>query len=740
MSPATNGMAMSSSTPSADLVRRTLERYDEPLLRQVAGKLCKPRNQWPVDELIERCVQTVGNPTVIDRRLADLGPACVQLLALVGRSRQPWWRVGHLVEMAVALGRGDGLGPVVALLEAGLLYPEFAVANRGQAQRKPSEKTESQPAPDADTPASSRDSRSRLAGAHFKDFHLWLAQSSGTYPIVFAPPEITARAHALAPPLPSCPGATTLPQAVAQEADGLDWPLRLAVLWQQVFAAPLRRTQQGGFFKRDLDRLRGDAALNAPPPDQLAEVPDPALLAVLLAGAGGLLTDADGEFRAAAFPSWWESMPAALVALWQALLQADTWDIQDGWRPEAPGGHPYPSAWLLTLVLLAALPADGWAKPAALERWVRDHHPFWRGGKASPALATFLLGLAYPLRLVRVARAADGEALVSLSALGRWLLDDGHPPALPQFPRTLLVQPNLEILAYRQGLTPPLVARLTRLANWKTLGAACTLQLEPDSVYRALESGESFETIQQTLEQHGMKALPDAVLGALRTWSNKRDRIRVYTGGALFEFNSAEDLDAALARGLQATRLSDRLAVVADDDSIDFRHFRLTATRDYALPPERCVEVEADGVTLAVDLGRSDLLIETEIGRFAEPLERTGNHARRHYRLTPESLAAGRDSGLSLQQLETWFVQRSGLPLPPAVKLLFSGSQVSPYELRRLTVLLVPTAEIADGLLQWPGTRALIASRLGPTALAVAEEHVELLRERLAALGVVFAP
>ena len=67
---------------------------------------------------------------------------------------------------------------------------------------------------------------------------------------------------------------STHPTSSFQEADGLEWLLRLAVLWQQVAAAPLRRTQQGDFFKRDFERLGQDALLNAAPADQLAQVPD----------------------------------------------------------------------------------------------------------------------------------------------------------------------------------------------------------------------------------------------------------------------------------------------------------------------------------------------------------------------------------------------------------------------------------------------------------------------------------
>jgi hypothetical protein len=73
--------------------------------------------------------------------------------------------------------------------------------------------------------------------------------------------------------------------------------------------------------------------------------------------------------------------------------------------------------------------------------------------------------------------------------------------------------------------------------------------------------------------------------------------------------------------------------------------------------------------------------------------------------------------------------------MSPAARLLLAGPLVPPLGLRRQLVLHVSTAEVADGLMQWPETRSLLLARLGPTALAVAEEKVEELRQRLGSLG-----
>src|SRR5262245_59435116 len=104
----------------AERVGATLKRYHEALVRKVAARLVRPRSQWPVEDLIARCVETLDNAPVVDRRLADLGPASRQVLALIGHSRQPQWRLGNVVELAMALGQEDGLAPVLDLLEAGL--------------------------------------------------------------------------------------------------------------------------------------------------------------------------------------------------------------------------------------------------------------------------------------------------------------------------------------------------------------------------------------------------------------------------------------------------------------------------------------------------------------------------------------------------------------------------------------------------------------------------------------------
>src|SRR5262249_22774469 len=234
----------------------------------------------------------------------------------------------------------------------------------------------------------------------------------------------------------------------------------------------------------------------------------------------------------------------------------------------------------------------------------------------------------------------------------RWLLDDGKAPTRhPEFRQTLMVQANFEILAFRQGLTPAILAGLTRFARWKSLGTACVLELQAEQVYRGLESGLHLEDMRRVLQQHGMRELPENVSEALRTWSNKRDRIVVYTDAAILEFSNTADLETALARGLVELRLSDRIGLMRHENAVDFRQLRLTSTRDYGAKAEQCLRLAEDGVTFSVDRSRSDLLLELEIARVAVPAA-AESETQSTYRFTHDSLQKALANGLTLQNLE----------------------------------------------------------------------------------------
>jgi hypothetical protein len=690
---------MTTPDPWLDRLDATLAGYDEVLIRQVAARLLKSRGHWPVEDLAQRLRLAVENAPVVDRRLRELSPACRKVLALIGLSRQPCWKVTHLLSMLAALGHADGLLPIQTLFDEGLLYPI----------RKQN-------------------------GKSLVSFQQFLASGNADTWQVFAPPQLTQRAMGEDLGLPELPAAAPV-RAEIHEADGLEWPLRFAVVWQQVAEMPLRQTQQRDFFKRDYQRLQADSLLNAPFADSLGSIPDVPLLSVAWAKAAGTLLEEGAELRTCRLSSAWEEgLFPLLRELWSALPAIETWDPIYGWQVERDTAHVFPSVYLLVLLLLARQAELGWVRLEDVETWLLDHHPFWIGGKNGAGtewFAALLLGLFFQLQLIQHATDKTGQAIIRLAPFGRWLLSgDKSPPAQAEYRQTLMVQANFEILAFRQGLTPSIIANLTRFARWKSLGTACVLELQADQVYRGLESGLHLEDMRRLLQQHGMRELPENVAEALRTWSNKRDRLVVYENATLLEFASQAELDAALARGLVELKLSDRIGLARHENAVDFRQFRLTSTRDYGAKAEQCLEMADDGVTFSVDRSRSDLLLDLEIARVAEPLANASEN-QSAFQFTHASLQKALTNGLTLQSLEEWVKERSGRPLSAAAHLLALSEKHATFQLQRCIVLSAPTAKLADGLMQFPATRQLIRERLGPVSLLVAEESVSALRQQI---------
>jgi hypothetical protein len=584
--------------------------------------------------------------------------------------------------------------------------------------------------------------------------------------------------------LPRAAGAVSQ----VRESDGLEPILRLAALWQRVRTEPLRQTQQGGLYKRDRDRLSEDPVLAGPIADSQRPIPDPALLWLALAQQVGLIErDSSGERLLAAGSGFWIDnavhLPQMIATSWLALR---SWHELDGSVAESsardlalPHLRPALLLWLSTLgdsewvalddlsefltalwpawsrVSLAAA-APGAPAPAGVAGSPSTRSRSRAGPTAdSPGpgvLELVLLGSAYPLGLVRAAEQGPSRRrVVQLTPLGRYSLALGPSPSpratVDQF---LFVQPNFELIAFRQGLTPQLVGRLSQFAWWHQLDAALGLKLTRESVVHGLDQGLTPESMLQTLARHSQRALPPGVIDAVTNWATRREHVTFYAAATLIEFGSTDQRDSAREswpdlQGAAPVAVADRFLLVEDERAVPFDRLRLTSSRDYRRSAEICVRVERDGVSLTLDPARADLMVDAELSRFADlqaPPQSAGAQARgtlpRRFLVSPASLRRAMNHGMSGTQLTEWFRRRTGGPISPAISLLLMSrtSRVPALKSTRRAILNLPAAELLDGLLQHPATSPFLGERLGPACIAIPEEHLAPLQKALRQLGI----
>lgn len=723
-----------------------LERYEGIRLYEISQALgfadsgAKPR------ALPGLIAERLGEPRALERVLLGLSPSARLALSLLALTETTIWPLNGLFHSLRSLGV-DPSSCVRQLLEPGILVLELS------------------------------------DGATVTDISRLVEDGKASVLRVIAHPAALGAVRTVRPE--GGPTAANGPLCQVRETDGLEPILRLGAVWQRVDNSPLRRTQQGTLYKRDRDRLEDDPVLAGPIADAIEPLPDMVGLWLALARGVGLLVDEPESDRIiAAPPEFWSEnaihLPQMIATRWLALR---TWHEQGGMQQEGSEVElALPYVRPVVLLWLATVAEDAWVALDDLAAHLRSLNPEWdrvsfevdppvkvvartrnprprRDSKGagepseSETLESLLLGATYQFGLVRAAEEVpSGRKLVQLTPLGRYILALGPPPAVrPPFDQFLFVQPNFEIIAYRQGLSPHLIGQFSRFAHWSQLGAALELKLTPESVYRGLEGGMTPQEMLDRLSRHSARPLPAGVAEALRTWAGRRDRVTYHASATLIEFASHAELEGALAQWPSTSRvapiaISDRLLLVEDEMSIPFQRFRLAGARDYRRAPEACLEIEPDGITLTLDLARSDLQVDAELARFADeqplqPARGSIENPRRRFRVSPSSLARALEHGLTIAVLSHWYVRRTGHEIPPAVRLLLfaAESRVPPLATSRPLVLHTPNAALLDGLIQHPGTRSYFGERLGPTSIVVPDATLPGLSVALAELGLSLA-
>ncbi|QDU60532.1 hypothetical protein Pan216_13740 [Planctomycetes bacterium Pan216] len=697
--------------------RPWLQRYSSDLLERTAERAARFSRSKKAKESSDRLVQALASKRSVGKIIDELDEAAQEALAIFRRSPLIEWRWDHAMRLLGACSIRSPYRAVQSLLTDGLLWM-----------------------------------RPSRPGEELTRFEVNDGLPIEALPVITLAAPLSESLPDQASPVKGLVG--TEASGSWRAADGWEYPMRLALLWRLATRLPIRRTQQNILFKRDQERIGQNSLLEAPFVDTPEACDQLGMLTYALAVQGGMLDRfCDEQFPTESLADHWPAdRNELLLKCLGDLIGVENWNELGEETPTGPFASEMASARFLVLYWLGSLPPEQGASVEQLASKLEQCHPPWtetgerigplrqeetRARLARKWIRKFVFGSLYQTGAVEILQTGDGEDLARLSPWGkRFLGEEVELPELPAFPGTLLAQPNHEVVVYRQGLSVELLRRLAVFCEPKTLGAALTYEISADSVYIGLEAGLSADTMIETLEQYGGREIPTGLSTSIRTWAERRERIRVFPRCSLYEFSSKSDLDDAVERGLEGTAITDRILLVAGDAGATLKNLRITSSRNYSVGSEPCVNVDADGITLHIDLAKSDLLLETELRRFADSVERESGEGPKTFRLTSKSLGRALDQGLSISFLEEWFRRRTGESPPPSAQLLFRCAARAEVEIKSLVVLRTDDEMLADGLLQHPATAACFQSRLGPKALVVEPEKSAELTGALEALGV----
>lgn len=698
-----------------DSYDEALARYSPELLAEIAQNLAKGSRAKKPAEPADVIAKTVGNEKAVRKVMEKLGAAERRALSVLRRLPPITWRWDHAVRLLETAGVPSAYTVLQELLSLGLCYM-----------------------------------RRRSDADPLVRFDVVTGAPAESLPLV----GLAAPLYELPldwDPIPG-PLEPVTPAGSWRHVDGWEWPMRLAMLWRTAQLAPIKRTQQRQLFKRDRERLVADPLLASETLDALVRLPEPGMLIYQLAMEQGWLDpSSDEQSPTAPLNELWPADVAdLLVDCARGLVVLDGWCELGEQTPPGSFASDMVATRLLILLWLSELPAEQGATIDSIADALLAGMPPWNGvGELVQVLRipkerdrlcrewlpVFLLGTLYQTGIIEVADSGT-RPVVRLTSIGRRFL--GQAETLPErahFPQALIVQPNHQVIVYRQALSVPLLVHMMQIAEPRSAGAALTFEITPASVYHGLEAGLSTEGMIDILREHAGRPIPPGVEESIRTWSQKRERVSIYQDASLFEFANNEDLQAALERGLVGTPVTDRIVLVENSQGA-YANLRITASRDYRLEPQPCVATGADGITLTVDLEKSDLMLESEIRRLADPLGPTDRLGKLHFMITPASIDRAFDQGLRHEFFEQWFRLRTGKEMPDSVRLLLRAAGGLQLDARTVVVVSVESPQIADGLMQHPRTGPLFHERLGPTALTVEADRLVELRRALDELGI----
>jgi len=357
-----------------------------------------------------------------------------------------------------------------------------------------------------------------------------------------------------------------------------------------------------------------------------------------------------------------------------------------------------------------------------------------------------LAGPLYQLGLVEVAFPKSGGNVPDrfrLTEIGRFAFRyatlerqpaSSSAPTASEGPRWI-VQPNFDVIAYLDRMTPAAIAFLARIAERKPSdGAVGIYRLTRESIYAALESGLTLPAVLAELEAGSGQSLPATLQRALSDWAARRERISLHLLADILEYPDAPARDEALSSQPRlGTPLGERFILVSA--TAPKSSLPTVEVIDYLKPPITCLHVNEAG-EITVDAARSDFLVRGELSNWADPQ----GPDRDHWRVSAASVARAVQGGWSAEKILANLQSRTAAPLPALVQVGIRAWAKKrhtrpPAGLAKDLILQLAEPAAADAIAGSTLFQPHLRARLGPRTFLVPAANLKPLRALLEEFG-----
>ncbi|WP_322797882.1 helicase-associated domain-containing protein [Thermoflexus sp.] len=383
-----------------------------------------------------------------------------------------------------------------------------------------------------------------------------------------------------------------------------------------------------------------------------------------------------------------------------------------------------PGSWIPLPCLLAAV------FPERPERLPDPSSP--AGREMATHLKTWLAAeTLWPLHWLGLLDRGDGEGrwqAVRLTPFGAWVLGIGGPVSPPEEGGRLIVQPDFRILVFEPA-SESILAALETFADPSPGDPVSVYQLSRDTVYRGIQQGWDVPRIIRFLEGISGEPLPSNVRRSLEDWHRRFHQIRIYRRVTLIR-----TAGEPLPRGRGIHPLGDSMGWTEEPLAHLEAEWYPQGIRPWTtgFRPEDLrhqVIAEPPGI-----LRWAGPFPHPGVERLLEPF---AERIPEGFRITEESVRAGRTAGMTLPQIlqRLQQVHRGPLPAWLLARLLAWSDQPPRARWEHVILLRMDRPEILEALWNEPELAPWIRP-LDSHTLMVRADHASALKAWLEAIGV----